>query len=98
MLAPYAYIDDGLLDIVVILEFPMIDLGQVIAEIRDFEHSGTYVKRYQKRWVESIPYQKRWVNLDGEPYEADTIRFEVLHHEIGLILPKECPTLQNAAF
>ena len=96
MLAPHAYIDDGLLDIVVILEFPMIDLGQVIAEIRDFEHSGTYVKRYQKRWVESIPYQKRWVNLDGEPYEADTIRFEVLHHEIGLILPKGCPTLRHS--
>ena len=96
ILAPYAYIDDGLLDIVVILEFPMIDLGQVIAEIRDFEHSGTYVKRYQKSWVESIPYQKRWVNLDGEPYEADTIRFEVLHHEIGLILPKGCPTLRHS--
>ncbi|MCF6205464.1 MAG: lipid kinase YegS [Sulfurovum sp.] len=93
MLAPKAYINDGLLDIVLILEFPMIDLGQVIAEVLDYEHSGTYVKRFQRRWVESIPYQKRSVNLDGEPYEADTIRFEVLHRELELILPKGCPTL-----
>jgi lipid kinase YegS len=96
ILAPYAYIDDGLLDIVVILEFPITDLGQVITEILDYEHSGEYVKRYRKRWVESIPYQKRSVNLDGEPYEADTIRFEVLEHEVGLILPKHCPTLKDS--
>ncbi len=94
ILAPNAYIDDGLLDIVVILEFPIADLGQVIAEILDYEHSGIYVKRFQERWVESIPDQKRFVNLDGEPYEAERIRFEILEHEISLILPKGCPTLK----
>jgi lipid kinase YegS len=93
MLAPTAYINDGLLDIVVIMEFPIADLGQVVAEMLDYEHSGTYVKRYRKRWVDSIPSQRRSVNLDGEPYEADTIHFEILSGEIGLILPKGCPTL-----
>ncbi|WP_232087492.1 lipid kinase YegS [Sulfurovum indicum] len=96
MLAPFAYIDDGMLDIVVFMEFPITDLGQVIAEMFDYEHSGTYIKRFQKRWVESIPQQKRSVNLDGEPYEADRIRFEVLHKEIDLILPKGCPVLKNS--
>jgi len=93
MLAPSAYINDGLLDIVVIMEFPIADLGQVVAEILDYEHSGVYVKRFRKKWVDSIPSQKRSVNLDGEPYEADKIHFEVVSGEIGLILPKECPTL-----
>ena len=93
MLAPNAYIDDGLLDIVVIMEFPIVDLGQVIAEMRDYERSGTYVKRFQKEWIESIPYQKRSVNLDGEPYEADTIHFEIVSKELDLVLPKGCPTL-----
>ena len=95
MLAPYAYIDDGLLDIVVILEFPMTDLGEVIAELLDYEHSGVYVKRFQKRWVESIPFQKTSVNLDGEPYEAERIRFEVVPSAIALVLPKHCPLLKN---
>ncbi len=97
LIAPTAYIDDGLLDIVVILEFPLVDLGEVIAEIIDYEHSGTYVKRYQTTWVESIPYQRRSVNLDGEPYEADTIRFEIVPGAIELILPKGCPTLKPKA-
>jgi lipid kinase YegS len=96
VLAPNAYINDGLLDIVVILEFPFVDLGQVISEILDYDHSGTYVKRFQKRWIESIPYQRRSVNLDGEPYEAGTIHFEIQHKEITLILPKECPALKPA--
>ena len=94
LIAPTAYINDGLLDIVVILEFPLVDLGEVIAEIIDYEHSGTYVKRYQKKWVESIPYQRRSVNLDGEPYEADTIRFEIVPGAIELVLPEGCPTLK----
>jgi lipid kinase YegS len=53
MLAPYAFIDDGFIDIVVILEFPLIDLGQVLSELYDYNRSGTYVKRYRKTWVES---------------------------------------------
>ena len=96
MIAPHAYIDDGLLDIVVFMEFPIADLGQVVAEMFEYEHSGTYVKRYQKKWVESILQQQLSVNLDGEPYEAERIRFEVLHKEIEVILPKGCPTLKNA--
>lgn len=98
MLAPYAYIDDGLLDIVVILEFPMTDLGEVIAELFDYEHSGMYVRRFQKRWVESIPFQKTSVNLDGEPYEAEKIRFEVLPSAITMVLPKYCPLLKKGTF
>jgi lipid kinase YegS len=93
MLAPHAYINDGMLDIVVVLAFPIGDLGQVVAEILDYEHSGTYVKRFRKPWVDSIPSQKRSVNLDGEPYAAGDIHFEVMPGEIMLVLPKGCPTL-----
>jgi lipid kinase YegS len=94
ILAPYAYIDDGLLDIVVILEFPVTELGEVIAEMLDYEHSGMYVKRFQKQWVESIPFQKTSVNLDGEPYEAERIRFEVVPLAVDLVLSKHCPLLK----
>ena len=96
MLAPKAYIDDGLLDIVIILEFPMTDLGEVIAEVLDYDHSGTYVKRFQKTWVESIPKTKSAVNLDGEPYSTQRIRFEIRHKEIELILPTGCPVLKDS--
>ncbi len=93
IIAPYAYIDDGWLDIVVILEFPLVDLGEVIAELTDYEHSGKYVKRFRKKWVESIPDRKRSVNLDGEPYEAEKIRFEIVPGAIRMLLPETCPML-----
>ncbi len=93
IIAPYAYIDDGWLDIVVILEFPIVELGEVIAELTDYEQSGVYVKRFRKKWIESIPDRKRSVNLDGEPYEAEKIRFEVVPGAIPMLLPETCPML-----
>ena len=97
MLAPYAFIDDGFIDIVVILEFPLIDLGQVLSELYDYNRSGTYVKRYKKTWVESIAERKAPVNLDGEPYMADRIRFEVVPDALRMVLPRECPMLSRFA-
>jgi len=94
VLAPDAYIDDGLLDIMVILSFPFTDVGQVIQEIMS-PSSGKYVKRFRSQWVESWPQQTRSVNLDGEPYEADHIRFDILPQEIQLVLPENCPCIRD---
>lgn len=93
ILAPNAYIDDGLLDVMVILSFPFMDVNQVIQEILNPSLEGKYVKRFRTKWVESWPYQIRSVNLDGEPYQADHIRFEILPREIELVLPKDSPCL-----
>ena len=97
MLAPYAFIDDGFIDIVVILEFPLIDLGQVLSELYDYNRSGTYVKRYRKTWVESYAERKAPVNLDGEPYMAEHIRFEVVPEALRMVLPHYCPMLSRFA-
>jgi lipid kinase YegS len=94
VLAPEAYINDGLFDIMVILTFPLSDIGQVIQEIFDpSSGDGKYVRRFRSRWVESWPEARRSVNLDGEPFEADHIRFDVLPGEIDLVLPEGCPCL-----
>jgi lipid kinase YegS len=94
ILAPEAYIDDGLLDIMIILSFPFSDVGLVIQEIMN-PSSGKYVKRFRSQWVESWPQQTRSVNLDGEPYDADHIRFEILPQEIQLVLPENCPCIRG---
>jgi len=93
MLAPNAYIDDGLLDILVIIAFPLTDIAQVVQEVMDSENDGKYVKRFRSRWVESWPKSARSVNLDGEPYRSEHIRFEVIPGAIELILPKNCPCI-----
>ncbi len=94
LLSPNAYINDGLLDAVVILEFSLIDVPQVVSELLDPTIEGKFVKHFQTTWVESIPKNMRFVNLDGEPYEAEKIHFEILPYEIEMILPKNCPCLR----
>jgi lipid kinase YegS len=93
LLAPDACIDDGLLDVTVILTFPLRDFWKAIREIRHPGKPGKYLKRFRTKWVESHPGQTRSVNLDGEPYLADSIRFEVVSGEIDLILPESSPCL-----
>jgi lipid kinase YegS len=93
LLSPYAYINDGLLDAVIILEFSLIDVAQVLAELLDPTIKGKFVKRFQTTWVESIPKNMRSVNLDGEPYKAEKIHFQILPKEIEMVLPKGCPCI-----
>ncbi len=92
-LAADAYINDGLVNIMLILAFPLRDAGQVIQEVLNPSSSGKYVKRFCSKWVEIWPDQDRSVNLDGEPYKSDHIRFDVLPEAIQLVLPKDCPCL-----
>jgi lipid kinase YegS len=93
VLAPDAYIDDGLLDVMIILSFPFTEVGQVIQELMDSSVTGKFVKRFRSKWVESWPEQIRTVNLDGEPYAVDHIHFGVLPKEVQLVLPEDCPCL-----
>ena len=93
LLAPDACIDDGLLDVTVILAFPLKDFWRAIQEIRHPGKPGRYLKRFRTKWVESHPDQTRSVNLDGEPYLADSIRFEVMPGEINFVLPENSPCL-----
>ncbi len=93
ILAPTAYIDDGLLDVMVVLTFPIKAAPQVLQELRDYESDGQYIKRFQTPWLEAVPDRKRSINLDGEPYEVHSVRFDVLPKEIEMILPANCPCL-----
>lgn len=95
VLAPDAFIDDGLLDVMVVLSFPLADVGQVIQEVLNPSVAGKYIKRFRTKWVESSPNKTRSVNLDGEPYEANNIRFDVLPKAIKLVLPKDCPCISG---
>ena len=96
--APDACLDDGLLDVMVILAFPVGALGQVIQEVINPLTDGRYVKRFRTIWMESWHDKTRSVNLDGEPYKASHIRFDVVPGALQLVLPQGCPCLMaNAA-
>ena len=94
VLAPNALINDGLLDVVGISKFTLIDIPQVLEEIRNPSSKGVFVRYLQTPWMESESAKIIPVNLDGEPYRNHKIRFEVVPSAIDLIIPKDSPCLK----
>lgn len=92
-LAPDARINDGLLDVVGLSDFPPGCAKQVLAELRNRESGGTYVKRYRVPWVEWESEVEIPINLDGEPIKEKVIRFEVQPKVLQLVLPSDSPMI-----
>ena len=92
-LAPSALIDDGLLDVVGLHDFPAKALPQVLSELGAEDASGTYVRRYKVPWVEWECSVEMPINLDGEPIRTKKVRFEVLPRALRIVLPPDCPML-----
>jgi lipid kinase YegS len=90
-LAPAALINDGMLDVVGLRNFPKEALGQVIRELTGSDPGGEYVVRLRVPWVEWESQEMIPINLDGEPIKASKVRFEVIPGAIKLVLPQNCP-------
>lgn len=92
-LAPAAKLNDGLMDVLLVLDFPTTDINVVIREALDPEVDGRYVKRFQARELEVHSTDSMPCNLDGEPFQAEVIRFSVEASAINLVLPAQCPCI-----
>ena len=95
-LAPNAFINDGLMDLVALLDFPKERLVQVIREMQSPDINGDYVKRYRIPWAEWESDVEMPTNLDGEPVVAKRIRFDVIPGAIKLVLPESCQLLETS--
>ena len=95
ILAPLAKIDDGLLDVVAIREFTLMDIPQILREIQIPTLEGTFVKYLQVPWIETASVEEIPVNLDGEPYHAKTIRYEIVPHAVKFVIPSDAPVLTH---
>ncbi|MEZ9337057.1 lipid kinase YegS [Vibrio splendidus] len=87
-LAPNALIDDGLMDLTLVKAFAASELPKVIEELKHPTDDGKYIVRTQARWLEVDFPQTLPINLDGEPYRSNQIRFEVMPSSISLVLPE----------
>ena len=94
VLAPKAFINDGLLDVLIIKEVSLTDLSTLLDEIKFPSPNGRYIKYFQTKWLESESEEIIPVNLDGEPYRNKKIRFEIVPSAIDLVLPVSCPCLK----
>jgi len=91
--APRACIDDGLLDVLVVRHIPATALLTAARELQQLSPNGEYISYWQTPWVEVYPDEAIPVNLDGEPVEFSSVRYEAVPRAIQLIVPPICPLL-----
>ena len=91
--APRARIDDGLLDVLVIRQIPATALLTAARELQRFSSEGEYISYWQTPWVEVHSEELMPVNLDGEPVQFSSVRYEAVPNAIRLIAPPNCPLL-----
>ncbi len=93
ILAPNAKINDGLMDVTLLKGFTPLELPQVLEEIQSETAKGEFCFHFQTQWLEidfplSLP-----LNLDGEPYRSEKVRFEVKPNAIRFVLPENSPLI-----
>jgi lipid kinase YegS len=89
-LCPEALADDGLLD-VAILPAPQ----EVVGALRDLLAGDGLFVRARLPWVEIKSSQGLDINLDGEPLQADSLRFEAKPAALQVHLPVDSPLLSR---
>ena len=91
--APRARIDDGLLDVLVVRHIPPTALLTAARELQELSADGEYISYWQTPWAEVYPDESIPVNLDGEPVQFSSVRYEAVPRAIRLIVPLNCPLL-----
>ena len=90
---PRACIDDGLLDVLAVRDIPASGLLTAARELQELSPDGEYISYWQIPWAEVQTEEAIPVNLDGEPMQFSSVRYEAVPRAIRLIVPPNCPLL-----
>ena len=93
--APRAYIDDGLLDVLVVRQISPTALLAAARELQQLPPDGEYISYWQTPWLEVYSEQEIPVNLDGEPLRFSAVRYAAVPKAIQLIVPPNCQLLSQ---
>src|SRR5437867_4974373 len=90
---PRARVDDGLLDVLSVRDIPALALLTAARELQELSPDGEYISYWQTPWAEGHTEEAIPVNLDGEPMQFSSVRYEVVQRAIRLIVRPDCPLL-----
>jgi len=90
---PRARVDDGLLDVLAVRDIPALALLTAARELQELSPDGEYISYWQTPWAEVHTEEAIPVNLDGEPMQFLSVRYEAVPRAIRIIVPPNCPLL-----
>jgi diacylglycerol kinase family enzyme len=82
-----------LLDVLVVRQIPALALLTAARELQELSPDGEYISYWKTPWAEVYPEKAIPVNLDGEPLQLSSVRYEAVPKAIRLIAPFNCPLL-----
>jgi len=94
---PSARVDDGLLDVLAVREIPALALLTAARELQELSPDGEYISYWQTPWAEVHTEDAIPVNLDGEPAQFSSVRYEAVPSAMRLIVPPNCRLLSRNA-
>src|SRR6202011_3746740 len=89
--APRAYLDDGLLDVLVVREIPASKLLNAVRELQALSPEGRYISYWPRAWATFEAARPVRVNLDGEPTEFTQGGYEATPRAVRLMRSPDCP-------
>jgi lipid kinase YegS len=96
-LAPQAVIDDGYFDVVICPEISLLELTVLVGLLRNGQPSleNTKLLTRQTPWLQVESDQPFHFNLDGEPLQHRSFRFNLLPRHIAFCIPDTAPLLHS---
>ena len=89
---PRAKLNDGLLDVMVIHDIEVAQLGTILSELLNLgAEENRFVAYAQVPSLKIESSRPLQMNLDGEPIQETHFHFEVLPQRLPFILPAEAP-------
>ena len=83
--APYADLEDGLLDLAVLSDFPSTALAQVVRELEDIENPDNQYVHYRQLAEFTVDADSEvHFNVDGEPVHTSKMAFSILPKCLGV--------------
>jgi lipid kinase YegS len=93
--APRAFLNDGLLDLLVVRDIPASKLLNAVRELQALSPDGRFISYWQVPWASFQAVRAVPVNLDGEPAEFTRVHYEAVPGAARLIVPPGCPMIRG---
>jgi len=94
---PKALLDDGLLDVMAVDDLDILDLGQLVTELMNVDAKDNRFVSYRQLPAFEIHTERPLqLNLDGEPIQGTSFRFETLPKKLAFVLPLGAPLTESS--